>query len=245
MLGVGAAFAYFHDDTAGVAFASVCLTLGLVLIVASEARGLISTPGGAKRNRKQAPILVLIKEVHAHPQRDGEFQEIRDPNQSDLELEVFIYCWLLLAAELSTRIGDIRLTLREAGGYARAGERVSDLENWHRKVERTSDEESDLSDGKIRTLPVSLAELDTAQPLECGMPREGWLHFRIRNATPSEFKTGTLELSVSDSLSHTHSAVASRARHLPGKIWPIPANGRSEVPKKDEPPGVSAEKLAG
>jgi hypothetical protein len=251
VVGLGAVFVYVHDDAAGVAFASVCLIVGLVLIVASEARGLVSKAGSAKANstgRQQARILVLVKgEVHAYPQRDGKFQEVHDPNQTGFEFEVFIHCWLLLAAEVSLRVTDLQLTLQGAGGFTRVGERVSgDLKNWHlRTAERVSEEESDSPDGTIRTAPVGLAELDTAVPLECGAPREGWLHFRIRNTTLFELRKGSLELSVKDSLSNIHAAVASGVRHLPGSVRPIRANSLSEPSsKKDEPPGISDRKLA-
>jgi hypothetical protein len=50
VIGLGALFIYFHDDPWGMLFASVCLTVGLVLIAASEATGLVSKPGGAKGN---------------------------------------------------------------------------------------------------------------------------------------------------------------------------------------------------
>ena len=242
-MGVGAVFAYRHNNGAGLVFASVCLIVALVLIVAAEARGLVLKPVGAKANSTdgmQARVLVLVKgEIQAYPQRDGKFQEIQDPNQPDLEFDVFIYCWLVLGAELSLKIADLQVTLKGADGSTRVGDRVSgDLKNWHlRKPERVSEEEED---GNIRTAEVGLAELDTTEPLECGAPREGWLHFRIRNTTPSEFQKGSLELSVTDSLSNIHTAVASRVRHLPGTVWPIPARSPSELgSKKDETPGIS------
>ena len=245
VIGLGALFIYFHDDPWGMLFASVCLIVGFVLIVASKATGLVSKPGGAKANpagRRQVQIVVLVKgEVHVYPQRDGKFQEIHDPNQTGLEFELFIYAWLVHGAELSVGIDDLYLTLKGADGSRRIAERVAgDLKNWHlRKVERASEEESDWSAGTIRTAPLGLAELDTAAPLECGAPREGWLHFRVQNASPSELKTGSLELSVWDTFSHMHTGVATRVRRLPGKVWPIPATSPSEPDsKKDEPPGI-------
>ena len=251
VIGLGAVSAYFHGGSWGLLFASACLILGLVLMVASEARGLVSKPGGAKANpgeRKQVQIMVLVKgEVHVYPQRDGRFQEIHDLNQSGFEFEVFIYCWLVHGAELSVGIDDLYLTLSGTDGSRRTAERVAgDLKNWHlHDVERGSEEESDWWAPSIRTKPARLLELDTAAPLECGAPREGWLHFQIRNASPSELKTGSLELTVWDTFSHTHTAVASRVRRLPGNVWPIPASSPSELDsKKDEPPEVVDGKLA-
>jgi len=245
VMGVGAVFGSRHNNGAGVAFASVCLIVGLVLIVAAEARGLVVKPAGAKANSTdgmQARVQVLVKgEVHVYPQQDGKFQEIHDPNQTGLELELFIYAWLVHGAELSVGIDDLYLILKGADGSRKIAERVAgDLKNWHlREVQRASEEESNWWAGTIRRAPLGLAELDTAAPLECGAPREGWLHFRVRNASPSELKTGSLELSVWDTFSHVHTGVASRVRRLPGNVWPIPASSPSEPDsKKDEPPGV-------
>ena len=115
MIGLGVGSAYFHGGSKGILFASVCLIVGLVLMVASEARGLVSKPGGAKANltgAKQVQIVVLVKgEVHVYPQRDGKFQEIHDPNTPGLEFEVFVYCWLVHGAELSVGIDDLYLTV--------------------------------------------------------------------------------------------------------------------------------------
>jgi hypothetical protein len=74
-MGVGAVFACRHNNGAGLVFASVCLIVALVLIVAAEARGLVLKPVGAKANSAdgmQARVLVLVKgEIQAYPQRDG------------------------------------------------------------------------------------------------------------------------------------------------------------------------------
>ena len=251
VIGLGAVSAYFHGGTGGILFACVCLIVGLVLMVAPEARGLVSKPGGAQANpgeRKQVQIMVLVKgEVHVYPQRDGKFQEIHDLNQSGFDFELFIYGWLVHGAELSVGIDDLYLTLNGTDGSRRVAERVAgDLKDWHlRGGERGSEEESDWWAPMIRTKPAPLLELDTAAPLECGAPREGWLHFRIRNSSPSELTTGSLELTVWDTFSQTHTAVASRVRRLPGNVWPIAASSPSEPDsKKDEPPEVADGKLA-
>jgi hypothetical protein len=131
--------------------------------------------------------VVLVKgEVHVCRQRDGKFQEIRDPDQTGLEFEVFIYCWLVHGAALSVGIDDLYLTLNGANGSRRIAEPVAgDLKSWHlREAERASEKESDGSAGTIRTAPLGLAELDTPAPLEYGAPREGWLHFRVRKCLP-------------------------------------------------------------
>lgn len=184
LIGLGAAFAYFHDNFTGMFFASVFLIVGLLVIVASEVQGLVSKPRGAGPNstgRKQVQIVVLVKgEVHAFPQRDGKFQEIQDPNQNDLEFEVFINCWLLLAAEMTMRIADLQLTLKGADGSTKVGERVTgDLKNWQLHEERGSEEESDWPMGTTRKAPADLPELDAASPLECGAPARAGYTFEF------------------------------------------------------------------
>ena len=116
VIGLGAVSAYLHGGTGGILFACACLIVGLVLMVASEARGLVSKPGGAQANpgeRKQVEIMVLVKgEVHVYPQRDGKFQEINDLNQSGFEFELFIYGWLVHGGELVVGNDDLYLTLK-------------------------------------------------------------------------------------------------------------------------------------
>lgn len=231
LVGLGAVFAYFHDNFTGLLFASLCLIAGLLVIVWSDVQGLVSKPRGARSNsagRKQPKMIVLVKgEVHAYPRLDGRFQEIQDPNQTDLEFEVFFYCWLLLAAEMTLRIAHLKLTLKCHDGSTRVAERVSgDLKNW--QLRSGNEEESDWPEGTIRRVPAGLAELDAATPLACGAPREGWLHFRIRSTTPSELKNGSLELSLKDTFSHTHTAVVSKMLKLPGHVAPIPESTASK-----------------
>jgi hypothetical protein len=67
VMGVRAVFAYRDNNGAGVAF----LIVGLVLIVAAEARGLVVKPAGVKANSTdgmQARVLVLVKgDVRVYP----------------------------------------------------------------------------------------------------------------------------------------------------------------------------------
>jgi len=248
LIALGGVFVYFHDTFNGMLYASVFLILGLV-IVASEVQRLVSKPQGGNSNsteRKQGQIVILVKgEVHTYPQHAGKFQEIQDPNQTDLEFDAFIYCWLFLAAEMTLRITDLRLRLKGADGSIRVGERVKgDLNNWQFRDGGGNEEESDWTAVTTQKAPAGLPELDTAAPLQCGAPREGWLHFRIRNTTPSELRDGSLELSVEDFFSDMYSAVAGKVL-LPGNVCPIPASIPPEVgAKKDDEPPSSDGRLA-
>jgi len=96
ILGCGAFFGFVWGGAFGLALAAVSLVVGLVLFVALRASGTEtrSTPAkGVSQPRTQ--ILVLVKEVHARPQRAGKFQEIREPHQTDLQFEIFAHCWLV------------------------------------------------------------------------------------------------------------------------------------------------------
>jgi len=223
LIALGALFAYFHDNNQGVLIASLCLIAGLVVIVASEARGLISKTRGA-RARRQPQILVLAKgDVHVYPHHNGRFREAPDPNQTDLTFEIFMQCWLVLGSEVSLRIDDVQLALTGPDGSAKTAERTpGDLKNWLlTEVEKVSESGSDWKKGAPRTTPLRLPEFDTVAPLQCGAAREGWLHFQIRDTTPSDLQNGSLELSITDSLSHVHPAAPIRVRRLPGSIHPI------------------------
>jgi hypothetical protein len=209
---------------AGLVLASVCLIIGLVILVASKAQG--TGPSGTPHSALQETrILVLLKDIHARPQRGGKFQEISNPNQPDLEFEVFIKCWLLSETDVPLEISEgPQLTLKTSDGSTRVGERISaDLEKWRLGNLVTDQWDTDT----VRAAQERMSELNITEPLESGVPREGWLHFRVRNASPSEFRTGVMELSVKDSFSCTHVGVASGPRHLPGRIWPCVASSIS------------------
>ena len=228
---LGAVLGFVIGGAPGLVFAAVCLVAGLVMLVVSEARG-TRTKGIARNNegaRESAHVLVLLKEIHARPQRNGKFQEIGAADDSGLEFEVFVNCWLLNETDVPLQIAEpIQLTIAAPAGSSQFGERVrADLENW-RLGSVVKDE---WNPDKVRATQEKISELEIAEPLQCGVPRQGWLHFRFRDMRPSDFRTGVMELIVKDSAPSTHVGRASGSRHLPGKIWPyIPSRtpiGRS------------------
>jgi hypothetical protein len=96
----------------GLIFAAVCLVVGLVLLVAYEAmesKLKCNEPKTVTSAGPTTPVLVLVKEVHARPQRDGKFQEVSAPNQSNLLFEVFANCWLVSQASLPVAITELQL----------------------------------------------------------------------------------------------------------------------------------------
>jgi hypothetical protein len=94
ILAVGAGLGFVAGGAPGLAFAAVCLVVGFVMFVVSEARGTTQKDAAQKseRVRETARVLVLLKEVHARPQRNGKFQEIGNTDESGLEFEVFLNC---------------------------------------------------------------------------------------------------------------------------------------------------------
>ncbi len=205
----------------GLIFAAICLVVGFLLFVASEARGTgkAPTPGPALQKTR---ILVLVKEIHARPLRSGRFTEIRDSSEPDLEFEVFASCWLVNETDLLLKvIEEPQLTVRTSDGSTRVAEPIkADLKKWRLGSLVKDPWDTDI----VRAAQEPMSELDTVEPLECGVPRQGWLHFRIRNLSPSEFMTAVMELSIRDSLLCTHVGTAKGPRHLPGRVWPAAAD---------------------
>ncbi len=206
VLGAGAASGFVADNPYGLLCASACLIIGVVLVT--------SIPKRAKTQ-----FLVLIKDVHARPQRGGEARTVHDP-EADLEFDVFLHCWLVNeTAETSARIQDLQLSLRTSDGSAKVGRRVGgDLAGWYfQKIK----EERDVWDTPIQVVQEQLPELNTGGLFDCGVARQGWLHFRLRDVAPSDLRAGSMTISLKDSFSNTHAALAHVPCHLPGRILPV------------------------
>ena len=214
VLGVGGVLGFFLGGATGLGFVAVCLVVGFGLLFSPEAIG-ISGPRAAPKPR----ILVLLQEVHARPQMNGKFQEIEAPNQLGLEFEVFVNTWLLNESDVPIALRNaIHLSLRAADGSVRSGERIpGDLDHWRLGSLVRDEWDPDVT----RTRQEPIAELSTDKPLECGIPRQGWLHFRLLTVSPAELKKGELRLSIQDSFSNTHAGLATGpVRHVPGRVWP-------------------------
>lgn len=233
-LACGAISGFATGGPFGLILASVCLIVGLVMVVASEARR--AQPEAGESSRKmRARVMLAIKDVHARPHQGGRFSAIHDPDQPDLELEVFLKCWLVNETAVPLNIETVQLELKASDGSSRLAEPVhGDIENWQLGALQ---EEWETWDMRLRVAMEDVSELDTTVPLECGLVREGWLHFRFRNVTPAEFRSEPLQISLTDSLSHVHVATAPEARHLPGRIWPVLATGAAAGSPS---PGIAA-----
>jgi hypothetical protein len=227
VLAVGAVLGFVAGGPGGLLFASFCLIVGLVLLVSSQAKGTLREGKKSARSPvEKAKILFLVKEVHARAQRDGKFQEILDPNQTGLDLELFLHCWLVNETELPVRIIEgPDLTITPANAHGVPIERIrGDLGSW--RLGRLNKEANSWDVVMIRAAQEPVSELNTREPLECGVPREGWLHFRVRDLTPAQFASVGMELTVRDALSNTYRAAANCPQHLPGRMWPFAASPR-------------------
>jgi hypothetical protein len=221
VLGAGAVLGIFLGGPLGLGLVAVCLVVGFGLWFATEAKG-VSGPVTALTPR----ILVLLKDVQVRPQRAGRFQEIGDPNETGLEFEVFVHCWLVNESDVPVAVTEeLQLSLRIGDGSIRIAEWVrGDLELW--RLGSLVQDEWDPE--VVHTRQEEMPELSLEKPLDCGVPREGWLHFRFLDATPHQLKNSELRLSTKDVFSNNHEGLTTGpVRHLPGSVWPCAVQGVS------------------
>lgn len=108
-----------------------------------------------------------------------------DSNQSDLEFEVFIYCWLLLAAEMTRRIADLQLTLKSPDGSTRVGERVTgDLKNWQPREGSGSAEESDWLEATTPKAPAAFLNWIQRHHWSAALPARAGYTFEFGTPLP-------------------------------------------------------------
>jgi len=221
VLGCGAVLGILIGGQTVLGLVAVCLVVGFGLFFGAEARGLAGPNAVAK-----ARILVLLKEVHARPQRKGKFQEIDESDDSVLEFEVFVSCWFLNESDVAMQLSEeVQLSVRTSDGSVAVAQRIrGDLDKWRLGSLVRDEWDTDI----VRTRQEEMRELSLQKPLECGVPRHGWAHFRFDNVSPSGLKKGELRLSVNDVSSNVHEGMATRpVRHVPGRVWPYVAKGAS------------------
>jgi len=240
VLAVGAGVGLFFGGAIGLALAAICLVLGLLFLMESPARRTRSVGAQATRPAHQkTQVVFLIKEVHVRPQIGGRFREVVGQDEVRFDFEVFLLCWFVNETQLPLRIvEEPDLTLRRPAAPFVNGERiVGDLNRWQLgKLNRELDS-SDLV--VLRAAQESISEFDTLDPLECGVPRKGWLHFRV-TMTASEFRASSLELSLTDSQGNFHASTMSGPCYMPGRIWPFVPSSAPTLPKTDTYPGFAA-----
>jgi hypothetical protein len=222
VLACGAVVGLIIGGPFGLVLAAVCLVVGLVLVVTTEAMGTSrkkpEIPTGD--NQPKSQVLILVKEVHARPQLGGRFQEIRDPNQTDIQFEVFANCWLVNDTDEPLVLTGLRMWLRRSNGMDVSLKRiVGDLEAW--RLGRLRDDVDTSGLHYIHAAQETMSELDLKKPLQGGVACEGWIHFRVQNVSPSELKQSPITVSVRDSRGSIHVGSAKGPHQVPGRVWPF------------------------
>jgi hypothetical protein len=220
-LGSGAVFGFVFGDAFGLFLACACLVVGLVLLVARTAlgpEGKVSNPGRPAESK--TGLLVLLKEVHARPQRTGKFQEITNPDQAGLEFELFVHCWLVNDTDERLGIATSSVSLTKPDGTQMVLQSIpGGLENW--RLGRLRDELDTWGVRYLQASPEAVPELRIQEPLNGGSTREGWLHLHVEGLTPAEIRNSTIELEVIDSHVRSHTGAAKGPHQVPGRVWPF------------------------
>lgn len=229
VLGAGAILGFGLGGALGLAIACGCLIVGLVLFVASEALSHGHKSAASTNSDKPAThLLVLLKEVHARPQRAGKFQEIDDLHQTGLQFELFVHCWLVNDTDERLGVAGLRMSLTKTGGTPVVLERIGgDLDSW--RLGRLRDEVDSWGVRYLQAAQESISELRTEEPLDGGSTRQGWLHFRADGITPAEMKDAKFELEVIDSHLRSHLGEVNHPHQLPGRVWPSRAEQASRA----------------
>jgi len=221
VLAAGAVLGILLGGPFGLGLAAVCLVVGFGLWFTAEAKR-VAGPVTALKPR----ILVLLKDVQVRPQRAGKFQEIEDPNETGLEFEIFVHCWLVSESDVPVAvIEELQLSLQIGEASIRIADRVrGDLEKWRLGSLVQDEWDPDV----VHTRQEQMPELSLEKQLDCGVPREGWLHFRFVDVTAHQLKNSELRLSIKDVFSNNHEGLATGpVRHLPGSVWPCVVQGVS------------------
>jgi hypothetical protein len=243
VLACGAVFGFALGGALGLGIACGCLIVGLVLLVAKEALNTGKKPAAPDISAQSAThILVLLKEVHARPQRAGKFQEISNPHQTGLQFELFVHCWLVNDTDERLGIANLRLSLTKPGATPVVLERIGgDLGNW--RLGRLRDEVDSWGVRYLQAAQEPMSDLRNEEPLEGGSTRQGWLHLRAEGLTPAEMKHAKLELEVIDSHLRSHLGQVSGPHQIPGRVWPFRVevapqvtNTAVGVPDASQPP---------
>jgi hypothetical protein len=164
-------------------------------------------------DKEPTDILVTVKAAYGYSPDVG----LDSGNSADrkLDLDVFLHAWLVSEAETALGVKNCQLKITTSQGSIDAARISGDLERWCLDTDK---EESDMWDTHFERVRERLVELNTSGALETGAPREGWLHFRVRNISPAEYNSAAMELVVEDSLSVANLSAVTCTRYLSGKV---------------------------
>jgi len=222
VLGCGSLFGFLLGGMFCLGLAAVCLVLGLVLLVASTALGSPHSSTTTAASSSKTSLLVLVKEVHARPQRSGKFQEINDPDQPGLQFEIFVHCWLVNDTDQPFGVSGIQVSLTKSDASTVVLPPVSgDLHSW--VLGRLRNELDSWGLRYLQAAQEKMHELDLAEPLGAGATRQGWLHLHADNLTPGQLRSSSVTVTAFDSAGQTHVGIADGPQ-VPGRVWPLAGN---------------------
>jgi len=220
VLGLGSLFGFLLGGMFGLGLAAVCLVIGLVLVVASTALGSPHSTTPSAGSSSKTSLLVLVKEVHARPQRFGKFQEIHNLDQSDLQFEIFVHCWLVNDTDQPFGVPRIQVSLTRSDSSTVVLQQLcGDLNTW--SVGRLRDELDCFGVRYLQAASEKMTELDLTDPLEGGATRQGWLHLQAQGLTPKQLRDSSITLTIFDAAGQTHIGIANGPHQVPGRIWPL------------------------
>jgi hypothetical protein len=116
-----------------------------------------------------------------------------------VDLYIFLRVWVVNKKEVPTVPKEWTLTV-VAGKQKLKAERVSDISMWHQhsKVEKQQHGMKFIEDVRDNLTAFG------PQPLQHGIPNEGWICFLVRGTRDSLLEGATLRLTLVDSFEHKH-----------------------------------------
>ncbi len=117
-----------------------------------------------------------------------------------IDLYVFLYVWAVNTEQVPTTVKQWKLAVL-ANGQQIEGERVEDISRWHQhsKVNAVQHGFQVVQDIREPANPFP------AQPLNHGIPSEGWVCFIVRKAKESLMENATITLTATDSFGRNYS----------------------------------------
>jgi hypothetical protein len=116
-----------------------------------------------------------------------------------IDLYIFLRVWVVNQREIPTTVKQWKLTVVGEGKSTDA-ELIEDISRWHQHMKvREQLHGMDI----IRDIRDRLVEFP-AQPLQHGIPVEGWICFLVRNTRESLIEKGYITLTVVDSFGHKY-----------------------------------------
>lgn len=166
-------------------------------------------------------IRVELKEVLTQSRLFGKLKQNSDLADPNLDFDVFVKLWIVNEGNFPITVRGYSLGL-DTGNNIVWAERVrGDLHKWH--IDDAEETVGMWGEPRTeRTHRQMTPDLDarSAEALERGIHRDGWLHFLFRDVRLSSIQTGAIVAVVEDSLLKRHEGIGKGPRKVPGEVWP-------------------------